>query len=337
MPVTSSENAVTTKSRAEQVSDDAIVSAIKETLSIEAKAIAHKLDHLDPGQFCSAVRALLNLEGKVVVTGMGKSGHVGCKVAATLASTGTAAFFVHPAEAMHGDLGMITRSDGLLAIAHGGETAEVLGVARHAKALGIPVIALTGKSQSSLAQLADVILDGGVVAEACPLNLAPTSSTTVAMAIGDSLAVALMTARGFSDHDFAKVHPSGSLGRRLAGVKDLMIPRSALETLNPDSSVHDVLAAIARSNTGLAVVLTGTDQVAGVISDGDLRRAMLRYEQDIFKQTAAHLMTSSPKVIAATELAQKGANIMEAARITSLVVIDESHRFCGILKLHSLK
>lgn len=337
MPVTSSDKAVTPNTPAADVTDASIIRSVKETLSIEAKAIAHKLDSLDSPQFCAAVRALLGITGKVVVTGMGKSGHVGCKVAATLASTGTAAFFVHPAEAMHGDLGMITPSDALLAIAHGGETAEVLGVTRHAKALGIPAIALTGKTGSSLAQLADHILDGSVVAEACPLNLAPTSSTTVAMAIGDSLAVALMTARGFSDHDFAKVHPSGSLGRRLAGVKDLMIPRAELETLNPESGVHDVLAAIARSNTGLAVVVTNDDKVAGVISDGDLRRAMLRYEQEIFKQTAAHLMTSSPKLIAHTELAQKGANIMEAARITSLVVVDEAARFCGILKLHSIK
>lgn len=320
-----------------KVSDDAIIRSVKETLSIEAKAIAHKLDHLDRPQFCAAVRALLQVAGKVVVTGMGKSGHVGRKVAATLASTGTSAFFVHPAEAMHGDLGMITRADALLAIAHGGETSEVLGVARHGNKLGIPVIALTGKTGSSLAQLAQHVLDGSVIAEACPLNLAPTSSTTVAMAIGDSLAVALMTARGFSDHDFAKVHPSGSLGRRLAAVKDVMIPASELETLGPDSGVHDVLAAIARSNTGLAVVLTRAAEVAGVISDGDLRRAMLRYEQDIFSQTAANLMTSSPKVIAVSELAQKGANIMAAAKITSLVVVDEAGRFCGILKLHSLK
>lgn len=356
MPATSSDPAVTadssqnpsnqnpskkpkssTSASGAAVSDEAILRSVTATLTTEAAAIDHKIASLDGAVYGDAVRALLGISGKLVVTGMGKSGHVGRKVAATLASTGTAAFFVHPAEAMHGDLGMITRSDGLLAIAHGGETSEVLGVARHAKALGVPIIALTGKSSSSLAQLSDYVLDGSVVAEACPLNLAPTSSTTVAMAIGDSLAVALMNARGFDDHDFAKVHPSGSLGRRLAAVTDLMIPAAKLTTLAPDSDIHQVLEAVTHGNTGLAVVVSSQGALAGVISDGDLRRAMVSYQQTIFSQTAASLMTTQPKVIAATELAQKGANIMEAARITSLVVVDSERRFCGILKLHSLK
>lgn len=347
MPVTNSEAkpkvSIPPKSKpsssasAEAVSDEAIIRSIVTTLEVEASAIDHKIAHIDGGAYCAAVRAILALSGKVVVTGMGKSGHVGRKVAATLASTGTSAFFVHPAEAMHGDLGMITRADGLLAIAHGGETAEVIGVARHARALGIPVIALTGKPESSLAQLSDHILDGSVLAEACPLNLAPTSSTTVAMAVGDSLAVALMNARGFSDHDFAKVHPSGSLGKRLALVSDLMIPKAQLATLQPGSDIHSVLSAVTRSNTGLAVVLTEDDRVAGVISDGDLRRAMVGHQEKIFSLSATELMTASPKVIRTTDLAQKGAHIMESARITSLVAIDGKDRFCGILKLHSLK
>lgn len=338
MPATSSEPAMTANPSAPSgVSDEAILRSITETLTVEASAIDCKVAQIDKEQYCATVRAVLALPGKVVVTGMGKSGHVGRKVAATLASTGTSAFFVHPAEAMHGDLGMITRSDGLLAIAHGGETAEVLGVARHAKSLGVPVIALTGKPQSSLAQLADFFLDGSVVAEACPLNLAPTSSTTVAMAIGDSLAVALMNARGFNDHDFAKVHPSGSLGKRLASVKDLMIPKAKLSPLQQNSDIHEVLDAVTKSNTGLAVVVDSAGAVAGVISDGDLRRAMVGFKEQIFNQSAADLMTTEPKLILASDLAEKGAHIMEAMRITSLVVVDGERRFCGILKLHSLK
>lgn len=305
----------------------------QEALREESRALALAADRLD-SQFSEAIQIILQAKGKLVVSGLGKSGHVARKIAATCASTGTAAAFLHPSEALHGDLGMLQDQDVLLAIAFGGETRETLEVARFAKRHRIPVIALTGKKQSSLAQLAELVIDGSVEREACPLNLAPTSSTTVAMALGDALAIGLMHARGIREQDFARVHPDGSLGRQLSLVQDHL--RTDLLPLAPEDSFEKVLAVITAQNYGIAAVYGLQGELLGAVTDGDLRRALLKGREKVFDCRASDLMTRSPKTIPAHRLALDAVRIMEEFRITSLFALNDQQKVQGIVRMHDL-
>jgi arabinose-5-phosphate isomerase len=269
---------------------------------------------------------------------MGKSGHIGRKIASTLSSTGTSSVFLHPAEALHGDFGTLQPGDCLLAIAFGGETSEVLRVAEFARRSHIPVVAITGRADSSLARLADHVLDGSIAREACPLNLAPTTSTTVALALGDALAVALMRARGFTPHDFARLHPDGSLGRKLSLVKQYMREESTIARITPETSFHDVLEAVTRNNFGIVAVLNPAKQLIGAITDGDLRRAVLKHDAKAMGLKASDLMSGTPKTITPEELAVDAVAIMENHKITSLFVVKSAHdrELRGLLRLHDL-
>jgi arabinose-5-phosphate isomerase len=315
------------------VQSEPILASARQVLQAEAMALEAAQSRLGEA-FVQAVATILQAPGKVVVCGLGKSGHVGRKIAATLASTGTSAFFLHPAEALHGDLGMLTPADCLLAIAFGGETPETLEVAKYARRHHIPVLALTGKTGSSLAQLADWVLDGSVEREACPLNLAPTSSTTLAMALGDALAVALMKARGFQERDFALYHPSGSLGRKLSLVRDHM--REDLLVLKPDDDFLRILEVVTAHNYGIAAVVED-QQLIGAITDGDLRRALIQQESKVFGSTAEELMSRQPKRVADNLLAVDALQLMEDHRISALFVENaESKRLQGIVRMYDL-
>jgi arabinose-5-phosphate isomerase len=272
----------------------------------------------------------------VVVTGMGKSGHIARKVAATLASTGTPAFFLHPGEAGHGDLGMLTRGDVLLALSNSGETAEVLALLPHVKRLAAPLIALTGDGFSTLARTADAHLDVAVPQEACPHNLAPTASTTAALVMGDALAVALLEARGFSAVDFARSHPGGTLGRRLLlHVSDIMRRGEQLPRVSPTTPLTEGLLEMTRKGLGLTAIVDANEHVIGVFTDGDLRRALDR-RVDVHTATMAQVMTSGGRVVAAHELAAVAAALMESHRITALLVTDEAQHLIGALNVHDL-
>ncbi|MFY7927407.1 MAG: KpsF/GutQ family sugar-phosphate isomerase [Oligoflexus sp.] len=305
----------------------------RQALEDESRSLAETAARLGPS-FVAAVELVLASRGKVVVSGLGKSGHVGRKIAATLASTGTSSFFLHPSEALHGDLGMVQGSDVMLLIAFGGETRETLEVARFARRHRIPVIALTGKPHSSLAQSADCVLDGSVTREACPLNLAPTSSTTVAMALGDALAVALMRARGFQEQDFAQFHPDGSLGRQLSLVRDHM--RRDLPPLYEDDSFDRVLEVITAHNYGINAIFDLKNRLLGAITDGDIRRALLGRREQVFTQKASQLMTRNPKTIRPERLALDAVRMMEDFRITSLFVVSEQGEVQGLIRMHDL-
>lgn len=317
------------------ISEADILDWIKNTLTLEGQAILTKSQLVDD-TYVKAVNLLLNIEGKVILTGMGKSGHVARKVAATFASTGTPSFFIHPAEAMHGDLGMISKIDVVIAIAFGGETYEVTELVRFSKKIGVPVISITGNKNSSLGLLSTLVLDGSIEKEACPLNLAPTCSTLVSMAIGDALAVALMNARGFEDVDFARYHPQGSLGRKLSLVKDHMIPFSEMLTLTPKDKVPKILEVITNRNLGIAVVSSSAGKISGVISDGDLRRAMIQFEEGIFEKRAESIMTSNPKTIGKDDLALEAYKKMEQLHITSILVCSNENTLLGILRMQDL-
>ncbi|MFW7378321.1 MAG: KpsF/GutQ family sugar-phosphate isomerase [Oligoflexus sp.] len=306
----------------------------QEVLAAEAKSLTVAEQRLNGG-FALAVEAILKSQGKVVVAGLGKSGHVGRKIAATLASTGTPSFFMHPAEALHGDLGMLSKEDCLLAIAFGGETQETLSVASFARRQGLTVLVLTGRPDSSLAKLADIVLDGSVEKEACPLNLAPTTSTTLALAIGDALAVALMRARGFAESDFAQYHPAGSLGRKLSLVQDYMKPD--ILSLKVEDGFHRILEVITANNYGIAAVVNDKRELVGAITDGDLRRALVRAEAAVFQLTAGELMSQNPKRIQAQTLALDAVRYMEQHHITTLFVVGENNRqLQGILRMYDL-
>jgi arabinose-5-phosphate isomerase len=267
---------------------------------------------------------------------MGKSGHVAGKIASTLASTGTPAFFLHPGEAGHGDLGMIPRQDVLLALSNSGETAEVLTLLPQLKRLGVPLIALTGRPESPLAQAADVCIDVGVEQEACPHNLAPTASTTAALAMGDALAVAVLEARGFSAEDFARSHPVGNLGRRLLlRVEDLMRRGDAVPRVGPEELLAVGLLEMSRKGLGMTAIVGAQDQVLGVFTDGDLRRA-LDARVDVHQARMQQVMTSGGHAIGARELAAAAAHLMETHRITALLVVDAEHRLIGALNVHDL-
>jgi arabinose-5-phosphate isomerase len=311
-----------------------LIAAGRRALEIEGRALAELSPRLDAA-FARACALALDCRGRVIVTGLGKSGHIGRKIAATLASTGTPSFFIHAAEASHGDIGMITRDDVLLALSNSGETSEVLALIPHLSRLGIAVIAMTGQPKSTLARAATVHLDVSVAEEACPLNLAPTASTTAMLALGDAFAVALLEARGFTPQDFARSHPGGTLGRKLLlHVSDVMRTGDALPIVEPDTTLGQGLVEMSRKGLGMCVVVEG-GRMLGVFTDGDLRRA-LDGEADVRRTTMREIMNSPGKSVFATVLAAEAANVMEKHRITALPVIDASGALVGALNVHDL-
>lgn len=287
-------------------------------------------------RFAAACRICLACEGRVVVTGMGKSGHVAGKIAATLASTGTPAFFMHPAEAGHGDLGMITRTDVVLAISNSGETPELVVLVPHLKRLGVPLIVMTGTAGSTLGEAASVVLDVSVPEEACPLNLAPTASTTATLAMGDALAVAMLEARGFTRQDFARSHPGGNLGRRLLlHVEDLMRTGDAVPRVAPEALLSEGLLEMSRKGLGMTLIVDPENRILGVFTDGDLRRA-LDGKIDVHKTSMRQVMTPNGKKIGPRELAAEAVHLMEVHNITALPVADEQGKLLGALNVHDL-
>jgi arabinose-5-phosphate isomerase len=309
----------------------------RRVLAIEAEAVA-ALEHRLDESFARACALLIGCEGRIVVTGMGKSGHVASKIAATLASTGSPAFFVHPAEAIHGDLGMITPKDVVLALSNSGETTELLTILPVIKRLGVPLIALTGNGGSTLSRYATVTLDVSVPAEACPLNLAPTASTTAALAMGDALAIAVLEARGFTEEDFALSHPGGSLGRRLLlHVEDVMRKGDELPRVGPETLLSEGLLEMSRKGLGMTTIVDADDHVLGIFTDGDLRRALDR-QLDVHRTSMREVMTAGGKVAEPRMLAAEAVHLMETFRITSLPVVsaDADRRLVGALNVHDL-
>ncbi len=306
-----------------------------ETFDIEAAAILG-LKHRVGATFSHAVALILALRGRVVVMGMGKSGHIGRKIAATLASTGTPALFVHPAEASHGDLGMITSTDLVLAISNSGESQEMASILPVLKRLGTPIVVITGNPESTMARHADVWLDGAVDKEACPLNLAPTASTTAQLALGDALAVALLDARGFRAEDFARSHPGGALGRKLlTHVSDVMRSGEDTPRVLPETGFSALMREMSAKGLGATAVVDADDRVLGIFTDGDLRR-LLEQGVDVRAKTAADLMHPSPCVISRHALAVDAAALMESRRITSVLVVDDAGRLCGAVNSNDL-
>jgi len=315
--------------------ESAALATARRVMRIEADALAEAARRLGPG-FERAVEIMHACRGRVVVTGMGKSGQICRKIAATLASTGTSSFFLHPAEASHGDLGMLARGDVCLAVSNSGTTRELVALLPAIKRLSVPLIAITGGKQSPLAETADVVLDSEVAEEACPLGLAPTASTTVQLAIGDALAVSVLERRGFSSDDFALLHPGGALGRRLLRVSDVMHPSTEVPRVRESDPIRAVVEAITRGGLGVAAVVDDAGSLAGVITDGDLRRALLR-NADVASAVAADVMSRTPKTVAAAALAAEALATMEKHSITSLFIIEEpTRRPLGIIHLHDL-
>ncbi|WP_423747810.1 KpsF/GutQ family sugar-phosphate isomerase [Halopseudomonas nanhaiensis] len=311
------------------------IASAQRTINLERDAVNTLLSRLD-GHFERACETLLQSRGRVVVTGMGKSGHIGRKIAATLASTGTPAFFVHPGEASHGDMGMMTRDDVLIALSNSGNTAEVVTLLPLIKRLGIPMISLTGNPDSTLARAAVANLDTGVEVEACPLNLAPTSSTTTALVMGDALAIALLEARGFSAEDFAFSHPGGTLGRRLLLlVDDIMHAGERMPLVAPDTPLRDALLEMTRKGLGLTGVVDTDGRLSGIFTDGDLRRT-LDHEVDMRTASIASVMTARCKTVAQGILAAEALKVMEDLKINGLFVVDDQGRPVGALNMHDL-
>ena len=315
-------------------SDEAIAIA-KDVLQIEAKAISDLIARLD-GSFSEAVRLILERRGRVVVSGIGKSGHIARKIASTLASTGTPAFFVHPAEASHGDLGMVLREDVFIALSNSGESAEVLAIVPLLKRQGAKLIAFTGNAESTLAREADVHLYASAEKEACPLNLAPTASTTAALALGDALAVALMHAKGFTQDEFALSHPGGALGRRLlTHVRDVMRTGENAPSIGHDATLMDAMLEMSRGRMGMTAVLDGTQRVVGIFTDGDLRRT-LEKGADLRTTPIRSVMGTAPRTIAPDRLAVEAVEIMERNKVNQILVVDEEKRLIGALNMHDL-
>ncbi|MBI5634004.1 MAG: KpsF/GutQ family sugar-phosphate isomerase [Nitrospirae bacterium] len=308
----------------------------KKVLQTEADAVRSLIDKLDE-TFDKAVEIILSSKGRVVVTGMGKSGLVGKKIAATLASTGTPSFFMHPAEASHGDLGMVTADDVIIAISNSGETDEIIGIIPFLKRFNVGLVSLTGNHGSTLAKAAEVNLDISVMEEACPLGIVPTSSTTAALAMGDAIAVALLTKRGFQQDDFAFFHPSGSLGKKLfIRVKDLMHAGDALPIISPEASLTAAVMEISSKRLGLSIVAESDRVMLGIITDGDVRRGIEKWGKGFFDMKARDVMTRNPRVISEGELAAKALAVMENLSITALVVADENGRTTGVIHLHDI-
>jgi arabinose-5-phosphate isomerase len=311
------------------------VALARKTFEIEAAAVLGLGARIGP-EFADAVQAILRCSGRVVVMGMGKSGHIGRKIAATLASTGTPAMFVHPGEASHGDLGMITPADVVLAISNSGESAELSAILPTLRRLQVMLVALTGSKQSSLALHADMVLDTSVAQEACPLNLAPTASTTAQLAMGDALAVALLQARGFKPEDFARSHPGGALGRKLLTlVADVMRHGDAVPSVRPDASLGELMREMSVKGLGASAVTDAQQRVLGIFTDGDLRR-LIEAGVDLRAMQAADVMHANPRTLMASALAVDAAALMEQHRITSVLVIDASGQLCGALNSNDL-
>ena len=306
-----------------------------ETLEIEADAVRQLRERLS-SSFVQAVRAILDVRGRVVVMGMGKSGHIGRKLTATLASTGTPAMFVHPAEASHGDLGMVKDIDLVIAISNSGESEELSAILPVLKRQGVPLIAMTGGAQSTLALHADIVLDSGVTKEACPLNLAPTASTTAQMALGDALAVALLDARGFKAEDFARSHPGGALGRRLlTHVSDVMRQGDEVPRVLPTASFSALMREMSAKGLGASAIVDVQGKVLGIFTDGDLRR-LIEKGVDMRSLTAGQVMHALPRTVRANALAAEAAELMELHRITSVLVIDDQGLLCGAINTNDL-
>jgi arabinose-5-phosphate isomerase len=307
----------------------------KRVLRIESEAIAGLIDRLD-ARFEQAVETLFACKGRVVVTGMGKSGLIGRKISATFASVGTPSFFLHAAEAAHGDLGMLASDDVVLAISISGETQELLDMIETLKRLGVLLVTLTANLRSTLAAASDVVLDIAVKEEACSLNLAPTASIAAALAMGDALAISLLERRGFKEHDFAALHPGGKLGKRLRRLESLMHSGDDLPCVGPAAKMPDVIYEMSRKGLGLTAVVDGDKKLLGIITDGDLRRMMEQRRKDVLDLAAAECMTKNPTTLGPGELAASALRIMEQKRITSVLVVDLDHRLQGVVHIHDL-
>jgi arabinose-5-phosphate isomerase len=315
--------------------EEKLIARARRVLSIESGAVA-ALEPRIGEAFIAACRLIQNCTGRVVVTGMGKSGHIGDKIAATFASTGTPAFFLHAAEASHGDVGMITHSDVIVALSNSGETTELIAILPVIKRLDVGLIALTGRPQSTLGRAATVVLDVSVAQEACPLNLAPTASTTATLAMGDALAVALLEARGFTEEDFARSHPGGTLGRRLLlHVEDVMRTGDQLPAVMVDTMLRDGLVEMSRKGLGMTTIVDADRRVLGVFTDGDLRR-ILDKPLDLHNTRMGDVMTVNPKSVRPRMLAAEAVHVMETTRITALPVLDATGKLVGALNVHDL-
>ena len=311
--------------------DVALARKVLETEAAAILALVQRLDH----RFERAVRILMECRGRVIVTGMGKSGIICRKIAATFSSTGTPAFFLHPAEAIHGDLGVLQSEDVILALSYSGETDELLRLLETIKRLGAKLIAITGDCQSTIGRAADVALDCGVSEEACPMNLVPTASTTAALALGDALAMTLLVAKGFRQEDFAHLHPGGKLGKRLMRAEQLMQGGERLPAVSLTTPMPDVIYEMSRKGLGMTCVLDANGLLAGIITDGDLRRHMAN-SGSILERRAADVMTKNPVTIAPDTLAAEALHILEQRKITSVVVVGEAQRVQGVVHLHDL-
>lgn len=305
----------------------------RQVLETEARAILGLVDRLD-GRFEAAVELLADCRGRVITTGMGKSGIISRKIAATLSSTGTPAYFLHPAEAIHGDLGVVQSDDVVVALSHSGETAEIVRLLEFIRRIGARLIVLTGNANSTLGQAADVTLDCRVDQEACPMNLAPTASTTAALALGDALAMTLLVRKGFREEDFASLHPGGKLGKRLMRAEALMHTGASTPIVETTTPMRDVIYEMSRKGLGMTCVVGADGALAGIITDGDLRRHM--NTPGILDRSAADVMTRTPRTIPGSLLAVEALKIMEERKISSLIVVDEARRVRGVLHLHDL-
>lgn len=314
---------------------DTFTSWGRDVLRSESLAIQQAGENLDEN-FANAVKTILSREGKVVVTGLGKSGHIAAKIASTLSSTGTSAIFLHPSEALHGDFGMLSPKDTIVAIAYGGETREVLAVGKFAKELSVPIIAITGAVHSSLGKQADIVLNGQVEKEADSLDLAPTCSSSVALSLGDGLAVALMRAQKFNKEHFASLHPGGSLGGSLAQVGRLMHSKELFSSVSMESDFHKILASVTSPNFGIVPVVDALDKIIGSISDGDLRRILLKRGSEALSLKAQDFLNEKPKFVPPETRAIEAISIMEEHKITSLFVCSQDKTLLGIVRLHDL-
>jgi arabinose-5-phosphate isomerase len=306
----------------------------RQVLRIEADAILQLVDRLD-GSFTRAADILQGCRGRVLLTGMGKSGIIARKIAATLSSTGTAAFFLHPADAIHGDLGALQADDVIVALSYGGETGEILRLLETIRRVGARMVAITGFPASTLGQAADVTLDCRVSEEACPLNLAPTASTTAALALGDALAMALLVRKGFRQEDFANLHPGGKLGKRLMRLEQLMHTGDQVPAVGPDTAMRDVIYEMSRKGLGMTCVVDESGRLQGIITDGDLRRHMMS-STSVLDHTAGMVMTRSPVTVGRSLLAVEALNLMEQRKITSVVVVEPDGRVEGVVQIHDL-
>ena len=312
-----------------------IIRTGREVLEIESRAIRSLLPRLDD-DFVKAVELLAGIKSRVIVIGMGKSGLIGRKIAATLASCGTPAVFIHPAEAGHGDLGMILRDDVILAISYSGETLEIVDLLDFIKRIGVKLIAITGDRSSRIAKYSDIVLDARVEREAGPLDVVPTASSTAALALGDALAIALMRKKGFGEKDYAFFHPKGQLGKRLLKVGMLMHTSGAIPRVPAEAPMSQVIEEMTGKKLGMTCVVDASDKLFGIITDGDLRRMMRKYGKDIFRKTAIECMTADPVTIGKEGLAAEALNLMEERKITSLVVKGRTGKVEGIIHLHDL-